>query len=314
MKKRYIGTIVTTLAVVVAGSIILAMSAAKAKEQVQTDLSGDVEIGTDYESADILGKTDAPEKVEEDIEDPNIQLFYNRDVDGYSSLPTESKLPVLAKMYKGHLVMIKDSLVNKEIAENNAINIMEFLYDTVDKNLLAQNGIDLTEYETHKERYAYHIQRQYQYEDKTCYGVFVLEKAKIIWSVNICLEEEPKVITFAMDGLVDLAGGIGSPIPNEYLVENWCKTTEQKEAIYNQYFETSKEIIEETLGLSAIRTDVKDLEYSSYFDADNDWSTVCFGYVLEDGLYVKVFYNRVNQKWDGFAIAGYHKDYYDVAK
>ena len=308
MKKRYIGTIVTTLAVVAAGSIILAMSAPKAKERVQTDLSGNVEIGTDYESVDIT-----IEKYEETIEDPNIILFYNEDLSNYSLL-TESKLPVLAKMYKGHLVMIKDSLVNKETAENNAIKIMDFIYDTVDKNLLAQNGIDLTEYETHKESYVYGIQRQYQYEDKIYYGVYMLEKAKIIWSVNICLEEEPKVTMFAMDGLVDLAGGIGSPIPKEYLVENWCKTTEQKEAIYNDYFETSKKIIEETLGLAAIRTDVKDMEYSSYFAADNDWSTVCFGYVLEDGLYVKVFYNRVNQKWDGFAIAGYHKDYYDVAK
>ena len=138
--------------------------------------------------------------------------------------------------------------------------------------------------------------------------MFVKKEGDIIWSVGISLEEEPKVYTFAMDGLIDLYGAKDNPIPKEYLVENWCKTSEQKEAIYNDYFETSRKLIEETLGLAAIRTDVKDLECASYFDADNDWSTVCFGYVLEDGLYVKVFYNRVNQKWDGFVIAGYYRD------
>jgi len=26
---------------------------------------------------------------------------------------------------------------------------------------------------------------------------------------------------------------------------------------------------------------------------------------LEDGTYIRLFYNRVNQLWDGFVIAGY---------
>ena len=60
--------------------------------------------------------------------------------------------------------------------------------------------------------------------------------------------------------------------------------------------------------------EVKDVNSITYFDADNDCSTVTFGYVLENGLYVKVFYNRINQMWDGFAIAGYHEDYYTEAQ
>ena len=81
-----------------------------------------------------------------------------------------------------------------------------------------------------------------------------------------------------------------------------------------EYFDKSKEIIEDVLGLASIKNEVRNIESISYFHADTVWSTVTFGYVLDNGLYVKVFYNRVNQMWDGYCIAGYHKDYYDGAK
>ena len=315
MKKRSIGMIVTTLAVVAAGSVILAISSANAKEQVKTNLSGEIELDTDFESANVLREVESATKEEKEeredkvnkVEwnDPKIELFNN--FGAYDPLHGTKKVVAIGKNYKKQVVLLEDALVDKETAESNALKIMDYIFDTVDEDILKQNGIDLSAYEKEK-RYLFHIQRQYQYQDKVNYGVFVKKEGDIIWSVGISLEEEPKVVTFAMDGLIDLYGAKDNPIPKEYLTENWCKTSEQKEAIYNDYFETSREFIEETLGLAAIRTDVKDLECASYFDADNDWSTVCFGYVLEDGLYVKVFYNRVNQKWDGFVIAGYYRD------
>ena len=301
--------IVTTLAVVAAGSIIFVISSANAKEQVKTNLSGEIELGTDFESANVLGEVESATKEEkedkEEREDPKIELLYNPGA--YYYIDESKEVVRVGKNYKKQVVLLEDALVDKETAESNALKIMDYIFDTVDEDILKQNGIDLSAYEKEK-RYLFHIQRQYQYQDKVNYGVFVKKEGDIIWSVGISLEEEPKVVTFAMDGLIDLYGAKDNPIPKEYLTENWCKTSEQKEAIYNDYFETSREFIEETLGLAAIRTDVKDLECASYFDADNDWSTVCFGYVLEDGLYVKVFYNRVNQKWDGFVIAGYYRD------
>ena len=309
MKKRSIGMIVTTLAVVAAGSVILAISSANAKEQVKTNLSGEIELGADFESANVLGEVESATKEEkedkEEREDPKIELLYNPSA--YYYIDESKEVVRVGKNYKKQVAILEDALIDRETAESNALKIMDYIFDTVDENILKQNGIDLSAYEKEK-RYLFHIQRQYQYQDKVNYGVFVKKEGDIIWSVGISLEEEPKVYTFAMDGLIDLYGAKDNPIPKEYLEENWCKTSEQKEAIYNDYFETSRKLIEETLGLAAIRTDVKDLECASYFDADNDWSTVCFGYVLEDGLYVKVFYNRVNQKWDGFVIAGYYRD------
>ncbi len=113
-----------------------------------------------------------------------------------------------------------------------------------------------------------------------------------------------KITSFARDGFIDLYGN-ENVIPEEFLVKNWCLTTEQRIAIYDEYFEESKYIVEEVLGLPAITDDYKDVNYSTYFDATDEWSNVSFGYVLADGTYVKVFYNRVNQKWNGFLIAGY---------
>ena len=301
--------IVTTLAVVAAGSIIFVISSANAKEQVKTNLSGEVEFCTDYGSVDISdeAETTIKEEVQEQKkEDPKIEFLYNSD--SHITLADREDIVGYVKNYKKQLVMIEDFLVNKETAESNLIKIMDYIFDTVDKDILKPAGIDLADYDNEQKSYFFHIQRQFQYPDESNYGVFLISEGRILWSLGISLEEEPKVLTFAMDGLIDLYGAKDNPIPKEYLTENWCKTSEQKEAIYNDYFETSRELIEETLELAAIRTDVKDLECASYFDADNDWSTVCFGYVLEDGLYVKVFYNRVNQKWDGFVIAGYYRD------
>ena len=315
MKKRNVGIIITTLAVVAAGSVILAVSSANAKEQVKTNLSGEVEFSTNYENVNVIDEVEsAPKKEveEQKREDPKIELFNNPD--RHITLNDRDELVYVGKIYKKQLVMLEDFFINKPIAESNLLKIMDYIFDTVDEDILKHTEIDLAEYDHERNRCFFHIQRQYQYPDEANYGVFFKKEGKIIWSLGISLEEEPKVVSLAMDGLIGLYGARNNPIPEEYLVENWCQTKEQKEAIYNQYFDTSKEIIEGILGLASIRTDVKDLDCVSYFDADDDWSTVCFGYVLEDGLYVKVFYNRVNQKWDGFAIAGYHKDYYDAAK
>ena len=59
MKKRNVGMIITTLAVVVAGSVILAISSANAKEQVKTNLSGEVELSTNYENVNVIDEVES---------------------------------------------------------------------------------------------------------------------------------------------------------------------------------------------------------------------------------------------------------------
>ena len=197
-------------------------------------------------------------------------------------------------MKQGQIVCVKDNLVEVETAQENGKLIMEFIFDYVDKLLLTPYGIDKT-------AYSYDIQRQYQVEDEVQYSVFLKDEDKIVCFIGVCLNDEPELVSFARSELVDLYGGVDNDIPEEYLVENWCKTKEQKEAIYQEYLDASKEIAAQ-LGMPPIKDEIKDVTDKRYFSADNEWSSVCFGYELEDGTYIKIFYNRVNQMWDGFVL------------
>lgn len=195
----------------------------------------------------------------------------------------------------GEFVRIKDSLVEMETAQENGRIIMDFIFDYVDKTILTPYGIDKT-------AYSYDIQRQYQEVDEVEYGVFLKQEDKIIGSIGIRLNDEPELISFTRSGLVDLYGGEKNDIPEEYKIDNWCDTKEQKEEIYKEYLDDSKEIVEHVLGLPPLKEEMGDVTDTRYFSADDGWSSVTFGYELEDGTYIRVFYNRVNQMWDGFVI------------
>lgn len=196
-------------------------------------------------------------------------------------------------VYCGQNVYVQDGIVEKDIAKENGMQIMEYIFDYLDQTIFQPYGIDKT-------AYTYKIQRQYK-EDGTHYGVFLTQNDRIRCTIGIDLNEEPELTSFARDGLVDLYGG-EKEIPEEYLVRNWCDTEAKKEAIYKEYYGFSKDIIENVLGLSSIKDEIIDVNNQKYFSADDDWSTVTFGYELEDGTYIRVFYNRINQMWDGFVI------------
>lgn len=198
-------------------------------------------------------------------------------------------------VYYGQDVSIKDDMLEKETAIETGHKIMDFIFDYVDKNILKPYGIDKT-------AYTYVIQRQCFENKSLCYGVFLKKDGEIKCTIGVCLDNGIQMDAFARDGLIDLYGSSKKPIPEEYLVENWCKDTQKKEEIYDAYYESSKEIIEKVLGMASIDDSFRDVSKDSCFHAGDDWSTVAFGYRLEDGTYIKVFYNRINQMWDGFCI------------
>ena len=295
MKRKNIGLVITTLVVIAMGSATLGHSVMQVKGAVQKELSGSTEMRMEDEVSD------EPEYTSK--EDSSL-IHFNGDFSNNVSSNTSNEVACVSGVYKGQSISITDGLTDKETAWINATQIMDYIYEYVDKNILVPCEINKTEYE-------YNIQRQYHKQNGTNYGVFLQKNGRIICTIGICLKDEPALTSFARDGLIDLYGGEHA-IPKEYLIKNWCKTYEQREHIYAEYLDSSKEIIEDMLGLPSINETLKDVNCVEYFEADDNWSTVTFGYILENGLYVKVFYNRVNQMWDGFAIEGYHKDYYDI--
>lgn len=338
MKKKTFVLAIGTAFIVGAGSFALVLSMRQVKNNIQTELSSDKTIETSqvYETATM--ETDSSEQIlTDETKDEDIVLFktfdysmtqviemspayqeeFEIETEGLSSAEiTWRKLKKLEEVfqdyrdglgktsfvYEGKRVGIEDALLEKEDALENGKKIMDFVYDYVDKTIFEPYEIDKTQYN-------YSIRRQYHMVEGVNYAVFLHEKtnSEILATIGILIEEEPVLQSFARDGLIELVYGSGE-IPKTYWVKNWCETMEKREMIYTQYLEESKKIIT-MLGLPPIVEEIKNLDSISYFDADNGWSTVTFGYVLEDGTYVKIFYNRINGKWNGFSIAGYHKDY-----
>lgn len=310
MKIKSIGLAVSTIAIVGWGSLVLASSMNQIKSAVQNEAGGEAEISTNVGTAHVSVKEeDTVKKIDkvdvvlefENNFDSAIKLYIESDSDEYERVEGVAEVK---HIYEGKTVSIRDGLATKEKAVNNIIKIMDYLYSYVDEHFFIPLGIDKNDYE-------YGIQRQYHmnYEDNTVsYSVLLKLQGRGGCTIGVNLGEEVNLRTFAMDGLVGLYGGVGKDIPEEYLVKNWCATTEQRTEIYNQYFTKSKDIVENFLGLSVIREEIVDVDCGSYFNADDSWSEVCFGYVLEDGTYIKVFYNRVNGEWIGFCIAGCYEE------
>ena len=321
MKRKNNGMVIATIIAVTLGAVVLGLAFNNVRGQSQKALSESTTLEIDYESTGIMEDETLSDNLNLDelvsdkfvsnevehvyAEDPNIVYFFDTDLS--VTYENEDSVIYAKGVYRGQEFTVRDYFVDSDTAKANGEKILDYVFSVVDKNILTQYGIDKTEYE-------YSIQRQYHYKYGYNYGVFLIRYGKIICTMGVSLEGEPVLTSFYMDGASDVYGSKTRPIPDEYLVENWCKTVEQKEAIYAEYFEDSKEIIEGLLGLPAVKECEKDMECISYFRADDSCSYVTLGYVLENGLYVIVSYNRVNNKFIGFAISGYHKDYYDVAK
>lgn len=291
MKRDTFGLIMITIAIIGIGSAVLSGSMTQVKGAVQDKLSGNLQMDGPAERKDTENIT-FPTGYDADIIEWEMDLDY-----------TINEVVKTYVFYQGQLVSIEDSLLNRENAVQNAEKIMEFIFTYVEDMFLQPCAIDKT-------AYTYQIQRQYARQDCVYYSVFMNQNSKTKCSIGVYLDETPKLRCFSRDGLIHLAGGADCEIPDEFLEYNWSETTEKREAIYDAYLEQSKEIIA-ALGLAPVMEHIRDVNNSSYFSVGDSWSTVTFGYVLEDGTYVKVFYNRINGLWDGIVIAGYHKEYVD---
>lgn len=285
MKNKKLTIIILTLVIagIGAGLLFLSTNLIMANAQKSFESFGDI-----VDMQDALESTENLAAEEEMVGALN-------DMVALEEALREASIATAEFVYYGQNVSIKDDMLEKETAIETAEKIMDYIFDYVDKTILTPYGIDKT-------AYTYDIQRQnFENKDQT-YGVFLKKGDNIECTIGVCLDNGIEMESFARDGLIDLYGGFKNPIPKEYLVENWCNDTQKKEEIYDAYFENSKEIIENVLGLASIDTSFRDVSKDNCFRAGDDWSSVAFGYRLEDGMEITVFFNRVNRMWDGFYI------------
>ena len=337
MKRKKIGLLAITLGVVGIGSLSLIFS----MEQIKNSVENKVELDTQITSY-IEKETTVRNKLEEELmahmqisqeEEERIQMVQEQQIEAELVLHMQEEsicywnealaeqekekqswdllqeseedfiyTPEVMYMYNGQKVKVHDTLVYKEEAEENSRKIMDFVWDYVDETILIPYGIDKTEYE-------YSITRQYDYPEIIKYAVCLEKVGYVQCTMGVILAKEPILLDFTMDGMVSLCSG--SEIPEAYRVENWCQTLEEKEEIYQKNYEISKNLIENQIGLSPILETKKNVENRAYFSAAASNSYMYIGYVLEDGTYVRVFYNRVNGELIGFAIMGYHEELFE---
>lgn len=338
MKKKNLGIIAATLVVVAAGSITLIFSMTKVKDTVQDELSSSTQMTTSQgESLAMMDSTD-PEgeslamidstdfeserakEQEQDQKEENLwqeiqSLLQEMAERGNEkaevlALKTEKELEwerwwsnyshgegleyattiwenEVNYVYEGQNVTVYDALSSKEEAEKNSKKIMDYIYDHVDEKLLVPNEIDKTEY-------TYGFTRQVSNADYVDYGVSLRKGEREICSIGVHLEEEPVLDCFFINGNIK--------IPEGFDMENWCSTTAEKEAAYAKYLDQSKSIVGDVLGLSPIVEAQRNLESMVYFEVSQDIQTVTFGYILEDGSYIQVFYNLIDESWKGFVL------------
>lgn len=274
-KKRNMLFLTLAIAGIGAGALFLSSNWVMASVQDRLGMSGEIVASQEDSKEQPIETITIPEYMEKDY---------------YEGLKSLAKATLV---YYGQNVYVKDDMEKKEVATTRGNQIMDFIFgDYMEEKFFKPCGIDKTEY-------TYSIQRQPD-EENIRYGVFLMKEGRILCTIGVLLGDEISLRAFARDGLIDLRGAEDNPIPEEYLTQNWCDTREKKEAIYDAYFESSKEVIENVLGLASIDTSFNDVTKTSCFAADDDWSTVTLGYQLEDDTYITVSYNRVNQMWDGF--------------
>lgn len=286
MKNKKANMMILTLAIVGLGAGLLFLSTNWVMADVQERLESTEDIVAMKEEATEEAEVSEMEAKRDALKDA--LTLRQEQYEGLKSLATAEFV------YYGQAVYVKDDMVEKEAAIENGRKIMDFVFDYVDRTILTPYNIDKT-------AYTYSIQRQNE-GNSVRYGVFFLKGDRIECHIGVCLDNGVELDAFARDGLIDLYGAEENPIPKEYLTENWCDNRQKKEDIYDAYYESSKEVIENVLGLAPIDDSFRDVSKESCFTAGDHWSIVTFGYHLEDGTQIKVFYNRVNQMWDGFYI------------
>ena len=297
MKNKTIGMMLASLVIVMLGSVGLMLSITQIKATVQGDVGEGVTIGTEVAS-NIVNTEDFSYSTKQDEK----IVFYDHRIDegDVQNQLAGAAMTKVEFVYQGQEVTITDALLGKNDVLKNATVIMDYLFNYVDEILL-------TPYEIEKTNFSYDIQRQYRFGEDVYYAVFFKCNDMIQCSLGISLEERPVLRSFTRDAFVDLRNR--SNTPEKFLVENWCRSTTEREEVYAEYIDLSQKIIVDVLGMPEILLDVKNIDCASYFCVEDIWSMVTFGYVLEDGTYIKMIYNRVNQMWDGFVVDGYHQDY-----
>lgn len=297
MKNKGVGVFILTLTVVTIGSVLLLLFIIQTNAMVQKNLGEGVIISTDVASNII----EIEESTTIEKHDEKIVLFKTLNMTESKPInPTDYIATKVDFLYQGHKVSIADALLTKTESLYNATLIMDYVFNYVDDRILKPYEIDKT-------NFSYEIQREYQFGDIMYYSVLLMEKQIIKCSIGIYLEDDPVLKSFTRDGFVNLYNQGNTP--EKFLSENWCKTREEREKVYEEYFQNSKEIIEEILLMPKVLENVNNVDCVSYFSVSDNWSFVTLGYILEDGTYIKMIYNRVNQMWDGFVIEGYHLDY-----
>lgn len=292
--KKMLSSVCLTLMIVGVGAALFLWSTSWIMEEVQDGVESSEEIVSTENTVneeEITLVVEIPEGGDEEEERQKLQEALAEMKRQYEEL----SIATAEFVYYGQSVSIRDDMVEKETAMEKGQKIMDFVFDYVDKTVLTPYGIDKT-------AYTYDIQRQDIENKGQYYGVYLKKGGNIECTIGVCLDNGIEMDAFARDGLIDLYGGSQNPIPEEYLVENWCNDSQKKEEIYDTYYESSKEIIENVLGLKPIDDSFRDVSKDNCFYADDQWSRVVFGYRLEDRTEIRIFYNRVNQMWDGFYI------------
>lgn len=192
--------------------------------------------------------------------------------------------------YLGHVITVYDSIEDTETARDNSEKVMDIVLHDLQTKILDTLHINAEEYD-------FTLHRQIQFPDKTCYGVAFEQKNTILISAIVNLDDH-SILAFTMDGLVDL--DYADSIPKQYPAQNWAVTEEQKRTIYEDYLPLAQEIIENTLHYPSIGNPDFDPSNEDYIFIDEDSSNVRFGYPLENGEFIQLIFNRVNQKWNGF--------------
>lgn len=297
MKNKEVGTYILSVLVVLVGSVLLLLFIVQIKEMIHKNLGYGVIFSTEVASNVI----DIEDIQSIKSHDEKIVLF--KYLNKTETKPMDSIEYITSKIdfiYRGQKVSITDALLTKDESLNYATLIMDFVINHVAEKIFRLYEIKIS-------NFSYDIQRQYYLGDIIYYSVFLKENDVVKCSLGICFEDRPVLKSFTRDGYVNLCNQ--SNTPEEFLIENWCRTSQEREKVYKEYFYKSKKIIEETLLLPKVLENVNDVNCVSYFNVSENWSYITLGYVLEDGTYIKMIYNRVNQLWNGYEIGGYHLDF-----
>lgn len=219
--------------------------------------------------------------------------------EGKIELRYEMDQNTVSYIYKGQNVVVYDALADKEEAKENSQRVMDFIFDYVDKKLFVPYEIDKTEY-------TYRFTRQVEMDIMDCanYTINLEKNEEVVYTIEVCLDEELILESFSMDGCEN------AKVPEEFDISSWCSTTAEKETVYDKYLEQSRTIVKDVLGLSSIVEAERNLESILYFEVQEEENRVIFGYVLEDGSYIRIFYNMIDESWEGFVLVDDPDDFF----